>query len=1083
MDIFNKKKLLCGTGSTAPCSSFVRFTQNPQDNSNGKTVDIYTGSQTVAATFSCCSNPDSCTAVTETLPICAVPPPSPSPSPPPDSPSGSLPYQIPTPSLTPPPTAEAAGHGDVHFASWDGFLFDFHGYGEFVYLVSDYVRVHGRQRTIASDGTCDNIQPGVTPTYTFGIAVSAVSVSGTRVNISVISTDSGKVVVIYSRQGNKYATYIMPAKKITVDSSISIVTPQDMISGTITISVSNELVLSVHGNNIAGNLDWTISARRTHYFNNTMGILGTYTGTTFDDFMAPNGTITERPGATKTEIYANFGLKWQIINSSESIFYYAVGDSFEQHNCPSYVPYSSGRNNLTSETQLQFYNNYCITNLPSTVYEQCMDELVLTGIHSTYPIADRIKSVASFSSFTINQVVLYNPLPVFYLDNSNTIYFVPDTVTVISMAAFDPRNLYLQYSLLHGPKNSSLNSTTGLFQWFPTNRDTSYVNISVSNGHSVVTLAVSLLPVPPSSAPSTTPTLSPTLEPSNSPTYLNTALPSFLPSIKLSTPPIAPPTSHPSGPTSEPSSNPSRPTSRPLSSPSRQPTRTPKSKPTRQPFLHKPTSQPSNQPRFLPSGQPLVLPSRQPIPWPRNKPSHQPSHRPSSQPIYHPSKQPNGIPSLQPTLLPLKHPSSQPLVSPSRRPSEQPYHSPFLQPSHQPTSQPSERPFIKPSSQPFCTPTSQPNDLPSQYPLELPSDQPFTRPSTRPRMVPSYQPSHSPSRPPSHLPSEQPRYQPSFQPFRKPSIKPSHQPNSTPSSRPLRHPSTQPSINPTVIPFDRYPSYQPTQQPTAQPIARPSKNPNHFPSRIPSSQPSSVPSPLTRLLESISLNNIALSSLSAEAIIILKQSVRAAVANVTSIPITFTSQPDLKSLPSPNVIRNALMNSALHSGIVATCTIIGTSTLIYTALQVQSNFSGSGDDVIATICSSKLNAHNGSILLEAIRREVVIGANASSSVVNLRMSLANVTTAGVTVVAVSPTLAPSTGAPLATVAPSSPSVSRNQSPTLSIGGYAGIVVGGAFVLIVICFCYLRRSDYIFTKVVPEDNTASNEVVYFDDAVV
>jgi len=96
----------------------------------------------------------------------------------------------------------------------------------------------------------------------------------------------------------------------------------------------------------------------------------------------------------------------------------------------------------------------------------------------------------SFSSFAANQSLLYNPPPVFYLVESNLVYFAPEVLLNLSFMAIDPKIFHLRYSMQYGPPNSTLDTSTSLFLWHPEFRSENSVNVSVSDGYNDVSLCI-----------------------------------------------------------------------------------------------------------------------------------------------------------------------------------------------------------------------------------------------------------------------------------------------------------------------------------------------------------------------------------------------------------------------------------------------------------------------------------------------------------------------------------------------------------------------------------------------------------------
>ena len=207
---------------------------------------------------------------------------------------------------------------------------------------------------------------------------------------------------------------------------------------------------------------------------------------------------------------------------------------------------------------------------------------------------------------------------------------------------------------------------------------------------------------------------------------------------------------------------------------------------------------------------------------------------------------------------------------------------------------------------------------------------------------------------------------------------------------------------------------------------------------------------------SILLENIALSSLSPEALVSLQSSVRAAVANVSSIPVDYISVPVLTSSAQPSPAASPLVKkfkiaAKSAEGILAHYSIIGLSSVILSALNVSTEDSKNGS-VLAAICSSRLNVNNGSVLLNAIR----VQASSSSSSLLLSSLLLNATISKVTVTVV-PVAAPSVSP---TVAPSPTSAGASSSSNSDqVGLYIGIAVGIFVAFLAIAGLYFLWMKY------------------------
>ena len=369
-----------------------------------------------------------------------------------------------------------------------------------------------------------------------------------------------------------------------------------------------------------------------------------------------------------------------------------------------------------------------------------------------------------------------------------------------------------------------------------------------------------------------------------------------------------------------------------------------------------------------------------------------------------------------------------------------------MQPLHQPSTAPSRLPSQMPSAQPvYGRPTCQP------------SLRPTLRPSTNPTPNPSSQPLAIPSSQPIGTPSEQPRLGPSLQPLGTPSFQPVSFPTIQPSDQLIENPSTQHGFRPTNIP-------------TLIPLAKPSWKPTHQPVNLPNRLPYPNP-PLILLQESITLESLRFSMLTLNDKIVLQQSIRAAVANVTEIPISFISTPNLSSsvssldtvdshlratrsgsMTQTHSIKSQPRSVKLTGGVIATSSIIGDRDRINTALHhansLPVNSSASGDN-LAGLCSVILNSNGGNTLLSAIRiqvNNVKTNNSTETSVSSLLTLLANATITKVTVLVLSPTAAPSRGPP--TPGEEKPSSTPEPSPSsLNIGEYIGIALGAVvFVL-------------------------------------
>ena len=240
--------------------------------------------------------------------------------------------------------------------------------------------------------------------------------------------------------------------------------------------------------------------------------------------------------------------------------------------------------------------------------------------------------------------------------------------------------------------------------------------------------------------------------------------------------------------------------------------------------------------------------------------------------------------------------------------------------------------------------------------------------------------------------------------------------------------------------------------------------------------------------QSLTLLNIALSSLTAEFLGILQSSIRAAVANITSIPIEYISTPILSSLSTPpqrsllslsflqDVVvavlnRNNLVDiTSTEVGVVATYSIVGPTSVINAALNTTS-----GESSLASVCSTRLSAHNGSALLTSIKAEV----RRSASAVALLTLLANTTIAKITVVLVPP-VSPSASPVQVSQPPTYPPTNTalgTSSDSSNTGLYVGVAVAAAVVAtLLIVGSYFLLKKYRTVAAVPKDSTNSSHVI-------
>ena len=247
------------------------------------------------------------------------------------------------------------------------------------------------------------------------------------------------------------------------------------------------------------------------------------------------------------------------------------------------------------------------------------------------------------------------------------------------------------------------------------------------------------------------------------------------------------------------------------------------------------------------------------------------------------------------------------------------------------------------------------------------------------------------------------------------------------------------------------------------------------------------------LQQSITLQNIVLSSLTADAIVILQVSIREAVADVTSIRINFISTPILSSSAAqrPPVLqvstlhedsalrsRKNVVQTSANEGIVASYSIVGPTSVLITALNPTFGSSNSSSE-LAALCAARLSAQNGSLLMTSIKTQV--GRNSST----LLTLLANTTVAKVTVVVVKS--APPSPMKYPTASPSNVRID-NSSDSSTLGFYIGIAVAVAFIVVAVLTGYwylrLRKSSTVIAtfSTDPSPIKASEEVVVeFDSA--
>ena len=281
-------------------------------------------------------------------------------------------------------------------------------------------------------------------------------------------------------------------------------------------------------------------------------------------------------------------------------------------------------------------------------------------------------------------------------------------------------------------------------------------------------------------------------------------------------------------------------------------------------------------------------------------------------------------------------------------------------------------------------------------------------------------------------------------------------------------PSTASSA-PTGIPSQLLaspPSYVPTDTSSTVLSHTPSFTPSFAPICTPTAVPAKVS--LMSMQGSITLQLVALSSLTTDAIVLLQSSTRAAVANVASIPIALISTVELTSYGTQDTVSVSrskinMGTTSVDTGIVASYSIEGPISVISDAL----NTSNSETD-IASACAAQLNAKNGSTLLTSIKAQV-----GSSSVAAVLLTLlTNVTIAKVTVLAVIPSTSPS-ATPVKVDSPNAPSTALSDS-SLNMGLYIGIAVTIFIILTLLAgTLYLRMKKRLAIQVLKESEPPAN----------
>ncbi len=265
------------------------------------------------------------------------------------------------------------------------------------------------------------------------------------------------------------------------------------------------------------------------------------------------------------------------------------------------------------------------------------------------------------------------------------------------------------------------------------------------------------------------------------------------------------------------------------------------------------------------------------------------------------------------------------------------------------------------------------------------------------------------------------------------------------------------------------PSYIPTD--TSSTVL--SHTPSFTPSFAPICTPTAVPAKasLMSMQGSITLQLVALSSLTTDAIALLQSSTRAAVANVASIPIALVSTVELTSYGTQDTVSVSrskinMGTTSVDTGIVASYSIEGPISVISDALNTSNSETG-----IASTCAAQLNAKNGSALLTSIKAQV-----GSSSVAAVLLTLlTNVTIAKVTVLAVIPSTSPS-ATPVKVNSPNAPStaLSGSSSSSLNMGLYIGIAVTIFIILTLLAgTLYLRMKKRLAIQVLKESEPPAN----------
>ncbi|XP_052691021.1 uncharacterized protein LOC128168863 isoform X6 [Crassostrea angulata] len=350
------------------------------------------------------------------------------------------------------PFNPALNFGDPHIVTLDGKNYTFNGYGEYTMLKisKDSVQFDLQARTdlaTTANGTSINA--------TIFSAFVAQDQTGSKLQIEMSRDKTKMLIRVNDRDmtrefGN--ASYVLLNKNLSVRWE-----NRTLAASFLKISVILRVNIGVRFLVSEVVVDSTYSGF-------AKGLMGNFDGNATNEFILPNGTLLDE-NATKTErdIYFNFGQKWLV--NEDSLFYYEKGLSYQNFSHPEFQPIFLDE---VDTDKLDIAKEQCGSN-PS---QACIFDYLATG-----DIALAQSSGKEEASAQLDMKIIENESP--RITGNDSINVEVGKTVYMQYNASDDSNKLPKYNLLKQPESFTLNNTTGMASWTPTDINVTELSISV----------------------------------------------------------------------------------------------------------------------------------------------------------------------------------------------------------------------------------------------------------------------------------------------------------------------------------------------------------------------------------------------------------------------------------------------------------------------------------------------------------------------------------------------------------------------------------------------------------------------------